>query len=65
MANWVSTKNVAPRVLFVVIGMVFSLSGRFILSHVNLKQAVKERTHEQQKKECRTRFDGSNSFESI
>ena len=35
--------------LFVVIGMVFSLSNRFILSHVNLEHAVKERTHELQK----------------
>ena len=32
--------------LFVVLGMVFSLSNRFILSHVDLKQAVKARTHE-------------------
>jgi diguanylate cyclase (GGDEF)-like protein len=35
--------------LFVVLGMVFSLSNRFILSHVNLEHAVKARTHELQK----------------
>lgn len=35
--------------LFVVIGMGFSLSNRFLLSHVNLEHAVKERTQELQK----------------